>query len=1137
LRCNLITGDQRCQFLEGMDSIMRFRSALRLAATLGTAALLPLAASGAAAAAHSPGRVFKGTKSVLTAAQVERLAARATHRSIIIFKNQLTTLPAKGATANARIQAANASQAGVLSELRQVHATHVRSYHIINAISATVSAAEAARLQHDSAVRAVVPDAMRRFASLGSGAGPAFPRTIHRGRHGVTSNASQQICPSNPAQPLVEPEAREVMNVAAANQIVNGSGIKVGIIADGIDPNNADLIRPGGQHVIFDYQDFSGFGVGAPTDGREAFLDAGTIASQGNLTYDLSNFVNPAHPLPPGCNIKIEGIAPGASLAVLNVAGPNAGFFNSQIIQAVEWAVLYDHVNVLNESIGGNPIPNTQDDPVALADQAAVAAGVTVVSSSGDAGPFNNIGSPATTPGVIAVGGTTTYRVYRQTSRYNTNLVPGGWEDNNITALSSDGITEFNPHTVDVVAPGDRGWSLCSTNTTAFFGCADIDRAGAAPGIWAAGGTSASCPETAATAALVIEAYEHAHGGNAPSPALVERIIVSTATDLGAPADHQGAGLVNTLKAVQLAESISTNSPQGSTLLVNQTSLNATVNAGQNATFNVSVTNEGSGSQTVTPTVSGNPTTVSNDTGSVNLSSSSPTNIDGEGRTDFYATHTFSVPAGAGNLNGDITWNDQTVGGVAFETLFDPQGNVAAYSLIGTNRSGFGHVEVHNPMAGTWTAVIFTVSNAPYFGPVKFAYFTQNFHPAGTVSPSSQTLAPGQTGTFKVTVTAGQAGDNGLKLHLGTGSGTDGSLPIIIRALVPLGSAGGSFNGTLTGGGANFNAGQEFTYQFKLQGSKPSLNLGIQLPDPNYILEGFLVDPNGQPLDAQTTANNNLAPGPTMQFFHGSPANGLWTFVLLAVGFQDGTHLSEPFTGSVSFTAPSVSSSGVPNSSSTVLPAGQPVTATITVTNTGNIQKDYFADPRLNGQVPQELLGSDVNNVALPLSLNAQPNWLVPTNTNALAVAGQGTVPITMDVSWAFGDPDFLGVSFGNNSVAAFAAPEVAPGVFFALPEATGPFTTGTTGTVNLAAVANTNPFDSAVTASSGDIWAASVDPAATYSPLTLDPGQSGTITLTITPNAPKGTVVRGFIGVDTFNFATFAGDELVNIPYSYKVG
>jgi hypothetical protein len=440
-------------------------------------------------------------------------------------------------------------------------------------------------------------------------------------------------------------------------------------------------------------------------------------------------------------------------------------------------------------------------------------------------------------------------------------------------------------------------------------------------------------------------------------------------------------------------------------------------------------------------------------------------------------------------------------------------------------------------MAGTWTAVIFTVNNAPYFGPVKFSYSTEQFHSAGSASPSSQTLAPGQTGTFHVTVTAGQAGDEGLKVHLGTGGSTDGSIPIVLRALVPLSSAGGSFNGTLTGGGANFNAGQEFTYQFNVTGNKPSLNLGIHLADSDYVLEGFLVDPNGEPLDAQTTANDAFDTGPTMQFFHGSPANGLWTVVLLAAGFDDGAHLSEPFTGNVSFTAPSVTSSGIPNSASTVLPAGQPVTATIKVTNTGNIAKDFFADPRLNGKVQQELLGSDVNDVTLPLSLSAQPNWLVPPGTNALAVAAQGTVPITMEVSWAFGDPDVLGVSSGNNSVANVAAPEVAPGFFFGLPEATGPFTTGTTGTVNLAAVANTNRFDSAVSASSGDAWAESVNPSAAYTPVSIGRGQTRTITLTFTPNAPKGTVVRGFIGVDTFSLATFAGDQLINIPYSYTVG
>ena len=51
------------------------------------------------------------------------------------------------------------------------------------------------------------------------------------------------------------------------------------------------------------------------------------------------------------------------------------------------------------------------------------------------------------------------------------------------------------------------------------------------------------------------------------------------------------------------------------------------------------------------------------------------------------------------------------------------------------------------------------------------------------------------------------------------------------------------------------------------------------------------------------------------------------------------------------------------------------------------------------------------------------------------------------------------------------------------------------------------------------------MNPNATYTPITLTAGHTGT-------SATKGTVVRGFIGVDTA-----VGDELVNIPYTYTVG
>jgi hypothetical protein len=903
---------------------------------------------------------------------------------------------------------------------------------------------------------------------------------------------------------------------------------------------------------VFDFRDFSGYGNNAPTDGREAFLDAGAIAAQGNQTYDLSGFVNPAHPLPPGCTIKIEGVAPGASLAVLNVAGSAAGFFNSQIIQAIEWAVNVDHVDVLNESFGGNPIPDTHDDPVSLADQAAVAAGVTVVVSSGDAGPTNTIGAPASDPGVIAAGGSTTLRVYRQTTRYGTQLEPGGWENNNITALSAAGTTEFGPRTVDVVAPGDRGWALCSSDTTRFLGCADIDHGTTPPPIWAAGGTSMSAPLTSGTAALVIEAYEKAHGGTRPSPDLVKRIIVSTATDLSAPADHQGAGLVNTSKAVQLAESIGdsggTRAAAGRTLLAGTASLVSTGPAGAATTFHVTVTNEGSAAQTVTPAVVGAPTALSSETGSVTLGPASPTFIDGEGKTDFYAIHTFSVPAGADYLNGDIAWNAADSASAVFETLFDPNGDVAGYSLLGANHSGHGHVEVRKPTAGTWTAVIFTVGNsAAYSGDVKFSYATQQFHPAGSVSPASQTLAPGQLGSFQVTVPAvQQPGDRSFSLRLSTGGADDGSLPILIRSLVPVGRAGGRFSGTLTGGAGVFNGGQQVSYQFQVPGGEPSLDVAVRLKYPDYDVEGFLVDPSGEPLDVQSTAVFDSAGhltgfGPNLQFFRRTPAQGLWTVTLLVFGPIDGSHLTEPFSGTISFDPPAVRAAGVPDSPTTVLRAGVPVTATIAVTNTGNSGKDFFADARLNGRVPQLLLGADAQNVPLPLSLAAQPNWLVPPGTDSFTVVAQGTVPIVMDISALNGDPDRLGRSLpGNVAVANLSAPEVAPGFFFALPEALGPFRPNgvrSGATVNLGALADTYPFDPAVSSSSGDVWAQSVDATAPYTPLTLAPRQSGAITLTITPDAPRGTVVHGFVAVDTFNLATFSGDEVLTIPYTYRVG
>ncbi len=147
------------------------------------------------------------------------------------------------------------------------------------------------------------------------------------------------------------------------------------------------------------------------------------------------------------------------------------------------------------------------------------------------------------------------------------------------------------PSSPDFVSPGEADWALCTPNPAIYQGCTDFR--GRADGLEQFGGVSQSAPLDAGVAALMIQAYRSTHHGHSPSPALVKQILSSTANDLGFPAQEQGAGEVDALKAVQAALSVDGGHRTGHSLLIGPSRLTFVEEAGSKADDTFSVTNTG----------------------------------------------------------------------------------------------------------------------------------------------------------------------------------------------------------------------------------------------------------------------------------------------------------------------------------------------------------------------------------------------------------------------------------------------------------------------------------------------------------------------------------------------------------------
>jgi hypothetical protein len=1154
----------------------------------GVAAALALSSAPAAGTARAP----RAPRAARAARAVPVGATAVTRVPVIVFlKDQPEGPGASHLRSGQRFALIQAAQTPYLQQARQLGATNVKSYRLVDAFAASVPATAVRQLAASPGVADVIPD------SPITGPDPAELPAPAAASAGSSGHAAPD--PTLPgacsAKPQLDPEGLALTHTDSATAGTptarslgyTGAGVKVAFLADGLDPGNVNLLR-GGKPVITDYRDFSGDGTAAPTAGGEAFLDANAIAGQGAHVYDVSGFSaqRPAGP----CDIRIEGTAPGVSLVALKVFSDRNVSSTSGFLQAIDYAVTVDHVNVINESFGSNPFPDvTSLDAVKRFNDMAVADGVTVVVASGDAGPFNTIGSPATDPAVLSVGASTDFRLYAQTDYAAADMfASSGWLNDNISALSSGGYTQ-DGRTVDMVAPGDLSFASCTANLALYSDCASF--LGTPSAVEESGGTSQSAPLVAGAAALVIQAYRKAHGGVTPAPALVRQILLSTATDLGAPATEQGAGLLNSLAAVQEAASDpraapsaagasghraaggTAGAPVGETLRLSPNQLNYTGTPGSTAHWTVTVTNTGAKKQTVrlSGRTSGAASVVK--TAAVTLSdTASPHFVNWAGVPNNYEVTRFTVPAGEARLDTSIAWPASAAAAGNLNArvrliLVDPLGRFAAHSLP-QGDGGYGTAQVLHPAAGTWTAVIFgdTAAEGGTNGPVQFGASVSRYAGFGRVSPSALTLAPGQSGRVSVSaVVPAGAGDSSGALVLDGGGGAV-SVPVTLRGMVAATApGGGSLRGVLTGGdGRAPGEGQVAAYQFTVPARWPdalrSVTADVVLAnDPANQVSGYLVAPDGQ-----TTgyASNYLTTGFTssgvpietperqLSVYTADPVPGTWTLLIDFTSPVPGNELADPFTGRVRFNITRAGRGGLPASPSVVLPRGRAATYPVTITNTGTAPEDLFLDPRLPETATYPLAPQDaVTGVPLPLPAAASPpEWIVPSLTHRVSATATSAVPIMFDTAPFPGDPDTASSS-GLSATATFPAgavltTPVTPGLWYAVPSELGPYPPGgaPAATASLSMTAVAQAFDPAVSSPPGDFWEVGVRPlaaSASYRLFTVNPGQTRTIGVTIKPSGPAGTVVRGTLYVDDFTDSTqfLSGSQLMALPYSYRIG
>jgi subtilase family protein len=505
----------------------------------------------------------------------------------------------------------------------------------------------------------------------------------------------------------------------------------------------------------------------------------------------------------------------------------------SQVIAGLQQAV-NNGVNVVSESYGFGALPGANDDLLEPTNVAMVQAGEVVVESSGDSGSEGTVSSPADNPLIIDVGGTNDLRLLAQADGYT-----NGWENDNMTTLSSGGTTAPGD-VVDLVAPGYLALAVAGTTG---------QPAPALP-TEAFGGTSESAPFVSGAAADVIQAYRDTHGGNTPTPAQVKEILTSTATDIGAPADQQGAGLLNVYAAVQAARQMpGTSQPRSNApeLVANPTQLDVQGAGGSTVHTSVTLYNASSNVERASGTygrLAARGARQSCHRERQRPLAGAP--IPAQGATVAAPIKFVHGATGVDVLDADTRWPDPTNSddNILSFILTDPAGRLAQSSYDfgasnGPNASpDIQHSTVEHPMSGTWTAQILWANGrghvqsppdtpGPYTGTVTFQASGQNF----TTSPASApvTIQPHSSANVPLNIAMPQApGDAPESVQFTAANGLESSVPIARRTLIP--SGGGSLGAKLTSS-VSRQSGQLRTFYVDVPPGKDDLDVSFTAPD------------------------------------------------------------------------------------------------------------------------------------------------------------------------------------------------------------------------------------------------------------------------------------------------------------------